>query len=198
MRIFSALAFARTARVSSSASRRSSGQPRIAEGRSVALSCRALTATAPRVRTRPVAGRGQPSVACLPGAHRLEHPLVRPAPLDRTRVTRLAVRVGVALPIPRLRVGAAAAAHPLVAGLDRSRLLPRRVVEVRLDRGPRAAEPAGDLGDGQPFGLAVVVRERNRAAPLNDSIGHLRGGVRPHALDRTVAAWCSRLGAVPV
>jgi hypothetical protein len=66
------------------------------------------------------------AVTGMPFAHRLQHALARPASLDRARVARLAVRVGVPLPIPRLPIGTAAAAHALVAGFDRPGLLAGR------------------------------------------------------------------------
>jgi hypothetical protein len=55
----------------------------------------------------------------------------------------LAIGIGVALAVARLRVGAAAAAHAYVTRLDRPRLLPRGVVQVRLDR--RRCTPQGDV-----------------------------------------------------
>jgi hypothetical protein len=73
------------------------------------------------VRAGPVPRGREPAVATAPVEHRLDHPLLRPAALDRAGVAALAIRVGVALAVGRLRVGAAAAAHPEVAGLDRSR-----------------------------------------------------------------------------
>ena len=92
----------------------------------------------------------------------------------------LAVRVGIALAVPRLGVGAAAAAHPHVARLDRSSLLPRRVVEVGLDRRRRATEPIGDLRDRQPLGLAEC--RANATA-------------RRRSTTRSAAAW--PFGAIP-
>jgi hypothetical protein len=80
----------------------------------------------------------------------------------------LAVRVGVALAVARLRVGAAAAAHPLVARLDRPRLLPGGVVEVRLDRRRRATETVGDLPDRETLELAVMTRQGDRPATLEN------------------------------
>jgi len=57
---------------------------------------------------RPVIRRRQPAVPLEPLPHRLQHQSPSPAPLDRARVARLAVRVGVALAVARLRVGPAA------------------------------------------------------------------------------------------
>ena len=80
----------------------------------------------------------------------------------------LAVRVGIALAVARLRVRTAAAAHPLVARLDRPGLLAGRVVEVRLDRRLRAAETVGDLRNRKTLGVAEMTREGDRTAPLDD------------------------------
>jgi hypothetical protein len=101
-----------------------------AGGRPVACaeSLERLAATATRVRARPVVRRRQPTVAGAPTQHGVEHALPSPPTLDRTRVARLAIGVGVALPVPRLRVRAAPTAHALVAGLDRPRLLASRVL----------------------------------------------------------------------
>ena len=92
----------------------------------------------------------------------------------------LAVRVRVALAVARLGVGAAAAAHADVARLDRPRLLPGRVVEVRLDRRRRAAEPLGDLRDREALDLAVVARQRDRAAALNHPVMSRRIDIGSH------------------
>ena len=97
----------------------------LADGQSPSVS--RSSASPPRrssVRTRPVIRGGQPTIAGPPRAHRVEHELARPAPLDRAGVTGLAVRVSVALAVARLCVRAAAAADPDVARLDRPRLLP--------------------------------------------------------------------------
>jgi hypothetical protein len=103
----------------------------LAAGQSPDLSRSSATPPRPtRVRPRPVVGRRQPALAGAPVAHRVEHPLGRPAGLDRTGAARLAVRVRVALAVPRLRVRAAAAAHALVAGLDRPCLLAGRVLSA--------------------------------------------------------------------
>jgi hypothetical protein len=80
----------------------------------------------------------------------------------------LAVRVGVALAVARLRVGTAAAAHADVAALDRPRLLAGRVVEVRLDRRRRAAEAVGDLRDREALELAKMTRQGDRPATLEN------------------------------
>jgi hypothetical protein len=101
-----------------------------------------------------------------------------------------------ASPLP-LRVGAAAAAHALVAGLDRLRLLPGRVVEIRLDGRRRSPQAAGDLSDRQALGLTVGPRERDSTATLNHSIRDCRTGTRRHPRDTTVAGWRSRRGATP-
>jgi hypothetical protein len=85
---------------------------------------------APGVRARPVVGGRQPTIESPPREHRLDGSVARPPPLDRTRVTRLAVRVGVALAVARLRVRATAAAHALVAGFDRPGLLASRVLSA--------------------------------------------------------------------
>src|ERR1035437_7871231 len=156
-----------------------------------------LSPPSARVRARPVVGRWQPAVPRAPRAHGVQHPVVRPAALDRAGVARLAVRVRVALSVPRLRVRATAAAHANVAGLDRPSLLTGRVVEVRLDRGGRAAKALGDLCDRQALGLPIVASERNSAATLNDSIRHRHMSVRRHPRDGTVAGWRSRRGAAP-
>ena len=80
------------------------------------------------VGSRPVVGRRPPAVALAPLQHRRDHQLPRPLPPDRAGMTALAVGVGVALAVARLGVSAAAAAYALVAGLDRPRLLPGRVL----------------------------------------------------------------------
>jgi hypothetical protein len=46
------------------------------------------------------------------------------------------------------------------------------VVEVRLDRRRRATKPIGDLHDRQTVKLAVVLRQCDRAASLDDPIEH--------------------------
>ena len=84
-----------------------------------------LERLAPRrcaVRARPVVRRRQPAVAGEPLAHRVEHPLGGLMARDRPRMTGAAARVGIALTVARPSVGAAAAAHPHVAGFDCPRL----------------------------------------------------------------------------
>ena len=144
-------------------SRRSGGPVAFAE------SLERLSPTSARVSARPVIGRRQPAVTGLPGAHRVEHPLARPA-RARSRPGWHALQYAYASPLPfaRLRVGAAAAAHALVAGLDRPRLLPGRVVEVRLDRRRRAAQAVGDLPDREALELAVMPRQGDRPATLEN------------------------------
>jgi hypothetical protein len=132
-----------------------------------------LASTAPRVRPRPVIRRRQPSVELAPGAHRIEHPLASPATLDRAGVAGLAVRVSIALAVA-LCVRTAAAAHPLVAALDRPRLLAGGVVEVRLDRCRRATEPVGDLPDREALELAVMPCQGDRPSTLENPT-HSRG-----------------------
>ena len=105
---------------------------------------RAHLPTPSRVRARPVVGRRQLSERA-PYEHRIDHAPRGPAALDRARVARLAIRVGVALAVARLRVGAAAAAHALVAGLDRACLIASRIVEIRLDGCLCASQPTSDL-----------------------------------------------------
>ena len=138
-----------------------------------------LSPASARVRARPVVRGRQAAVALAPVAHRDEHPLLRPAPLDRARVAGLAVRVGVALAVARLRVRAAAAAHADVAGLDRPRLLAGRVVEVRLDRRRRATETVGDLPDREALDLAVMPRQGDRPATLENPTRFPRLTPRP-------------------
>lgn len=50
----------------------------------------------------------------------------------------------------------------------------RRVIQVRLDSGLGASEPAGDLGDREGLLVAVVTRERRSLTPLKHTInpGH--------------------------
>jgi hypothetical protein len=131
-----------------------------------ALKC--LTPATAGVGDRRVVRRRQLTVLNAPRAHRIEHPLARPPTLDRTGVARLAIGVSVPLPVPRLGVGAAAAAHPLVVRLDRPCLLAGRVVEVRLDRRRRATETVGDLPDREALELAVMTRQGDRPATLEN------------------------------
>jgi hypothetical protein len=133
-------------------------------------SLKRLPPTPACLRDRPVIGRRPPTVPRAPFEHRAENPLTPPTPLDRAGVARLSVGVGLALAVPRLRVGAAAAAHPDVAGLDRPRLLAGRIVEVRLDGRRRAAQPVGDLLDRQALELPVMelTRPRRGGAPQPD------------------------------
>jgi hypothetical protein len=153
-----------------------------------------FAATPASVGCGPVVGRWQPAVQRSPRTHRGEHLVARPAPLDRAGMAGLAVRVGVPLAVARLRVGAAAAAHSPVARLDRSGLPPGRVIEVRLDRRWRSAEPPSDLRNRQSLGVPIMPSERNRAATLNHSICHRRLASRRHPRQVTRAAWCSRPG----
>src|SRR2546421_9965351 len=53
----------------------------------------------------------------------------------------------------------------------------RRVVEVSLDRGRRATQARGDLGDRQSLGLAEVARQCDGAAALHNTVVSLRGNV---------------------
>ena len=135
-----------------------------------------LSPPPPSVSARPVIGRRQAPVAVPPITHCLEHALAGPAALGRARVAALAIRVRVPLAVARLRVGAAAAAHPDVARLDRPGLLPGRVIEVRLDRRRRATQAAGDLRDRQTLDLAEVARQDHRttalAHPVVGDLGH--------------------------
>ena len=147
-----------------------------------------LAATPARVRTQPVVRRRQPPVTGAPLTHRVEHPLGGPAALDRTRVAGLAVRVGVALAVARLRVRATAAARSDVAGLDRPRLRAGRVVEVRLDRRRRATEPVGDLPDREALELAVMPRQGDRPPTLDNPTVPALGAlpVTPVTLPRSI------------
>ena len=125
----------------------------------------------------------------LPRDHRVCYTRARPAPLDRPWVARLAVPVGVALAVARLGVGAATAAHALVAGLHRPRLLPGRALEVRLDRRRRAAEPIGDLLDRQALELPVMACQSHRATALCNPIGSRVWRVANQASDATSVDW---------
>ena len=118
-----------------------------------------LPSPAARMRARPVVRRWQPAIALPPLEHRRDHQLPRPPPLDRAGMAALAVRVRVALAVARLGVRAAAPAHPLVAGLDRPRLLAGRVLEVRLHRRRGATQAIGDLR------RSTGPRPRGNAAP---------------------------------
>lgn len=120
----------------------------------------------------PVVRRRQLAVSSLPGAYGVYYTRARPAPLDRARVAGLAVRIRVPLSVARLGVRAAAPAHPDVAGLDRSRLLAGRIVEVRLDRRRGAAEAGGDLLDRQALELPVMTCQGHRAAALRNPIDY--------------------------
>ena len=64
-------------------------------------------------------------------------------------MARLAVGVGVALAVARLRVGAAAAAHADVAGLDRPRLLAGRIPSVQKALASIPAERSQHAGEAQ-------------------------------------------------
>ena len=114
------------------------------------------------------------SVAGAPYEHRIEHAPRGPAALDRARVARLAIRVGVALAVARLRVGAAAAAHALVAGLDRACLIAGRIVEIRLDgclcasqptSAPRSTDPPGHDSGGRVAPPGAVPRPGRASEP---------------------------------
>jgi hypothetical protein len=98
----------------------------------------------------------------------------------------LAVRVRVALAVARLRVGAAPAAHPLVARLDRPCLRTSGIVEVRLDRRQRAAEAVGDLRDREALWLAKVPCQRDRATP-----SRTRSYAPEDPLDAMPSRYCS-------
>ena len=110
--------------------------------------------------------------------------------LHRAGVAGLAVRVRVAFAVARLGVGAAAATHPDVAGLDRPRLLARRVVEVRLDGRRRAPEPVRDPSDREALGLAVMARQSDRPTtlenPIRDGGCHLARHARSRYLGNLV------------
>ena len=88
------------------------------------------------------------------------------------RMAGLAVRVGVPLPVARLRVGAAAAAHPDVARVHGPRLLAGRVVKIRLDRRRRTAQAIGDLRDREALGLSIMASQRDSTTTLLDPIWH--------------------------
>src|SRR5204863_1589370 len=109
----------------------------------------------------------QPTVAVAPVPHRLEHALAGPAWLNGAGVAPLAVRVGVALAVARLRIGAAATAHADVARLYRPSLLAGRVVEVGLDRRRRAAKAVSDLLDRETLRFTEMVRQCDGAASLD-------------------------------
>jgi hypothetical protein len=75
-------------------------------------------ATAPRVvRDHFIRCRQLPELI-MPREHRVAHTLARPPSSDRARVATLAVLVGVALAVTRLRRVPAAATDPPVARLD--------------------------------------------------------------------------------
>jgi hypothetical protein len=144
---------------------------------------------------------GQPAVAGPPGrfvgrspASRLggRSPIARrPAlPLVDGRPCR---RVGVALAVARPGVAAAAPAHPHVPRLDRASVLPRRVVEVRLDRRGRAAKTPSDLGDRHALRLAEVPRQRHRPAALDDTVIRRRRSTGGH-----VSRYCERRCSSPL
>ncbi|MGO9753943.1 MAG: hypothetical protein ACLP22_21170, partial [Solirubrobacteraceae bacterium] len=117
----------------------------------------------PTRRRTPMRGTGATALLGLPRAHRYEHPVTRPPRIDGAGVAGLAVRVDVALAVSGLRASAAAAAHALVAGLNRPRLLAGRIVEVRLDRRRRSPETVGDLCDREALDLAVVANLEPRS-----------------------------------
>jgi hypothetical protein len=93
----------------------------------------------------------------------------------------LAIGVRVALAVARLGVGAASPAYPDVARLDNLRFLARGVVQIRLNRGLRAAQATGDLRDWQTLVIAIVARERNCPTTLLKTINarHPRVRYRP-------------------
>ena len=127
---------------------------------------------------------GRRPATSAPRPHRGDYPLASPAPLDRAGMAGLAIRVGVPLPVARLRVSATAAADADVARLDRPRLLAGRVIEVGLDRRLRASQPVGDLRDCQALLLAIVPSKGRGAPTLTNSVAHL---TPPRAAGSTVA-----------
>jgi hypothetical protein len=62
------------------------------------------------------------------------------------------------------------AAHADVAGLHRPGLLAGRVVQVRLDGGFCATQPAGDLRDREVLLVAVVASNRCSPPPLTHTV----------------------------
>jgi len=82
----------------------------------------------------------------------------------------LAERVSIALAAARSGWGAASSTHSLIAALHGSGLRAGGVVEIRLDRGLRAAQATGDLRDGQTLLIAVVPREGSCPTTLLNTI----------------------------
>jgi hypothetical protein len=103
----------------------------------------------------------------------LRHPQTIRGPGSALKSSR-AIRDRGSLGLPSPGCWTATAAHPLVASLDRLRLLAGRVVQVRLDGGLGASQPPGDLPDRETLRIAVVARKRRGAAPFMRTItpGH--------------------------
>jgi len=59
----------------------------------------------------------------------------------------------------------------------------RGVVEIRLDRGPRAPQAFGDLRDRQPLGLTEVTRQRDSPAPLEHAVIRAGRSADRHSLE---------------
>ena len=143
---------------------------------------------APGVRARPIVRARQPPIPRLPGAHRGQHALPRPARLDRAGMAALAVRVGVAFAVARAGRRAAGAARALIARLDRAGLLAGGVVEIAPHGRRRAPQPLCDLRDREPLALAQVPGDRHRPAALLDALlqaGHPRTVADLHDTCRT-------------
>ena len=105
-----------------------------------------------------------------PGWQALQYGYASPLPLFCSRLGYVAGSWTWPVAVAGLRVGAAAAAHPLVASLDRPRLLPGRIVEVRLHGRGRAAETVGDIPDRQALELAVVACKRHGASAFGNAV----------------------------
>ena len=127
-------------------------------------------------------------------AHRCQHVLAGRAHPDRAGMAGLEVRVGVLLPVA-LHVSPAAAANAHVASLDGSGLLPRRVVEVRLDRRGRATETVRDLLDREPLERDAEPSRRSAGGrgPMA-SQPRCTAGPLPPALN---SRWSRRSGRFP-
>ena len=124
------------------------------------------------MRARPVVRRRGAGRTDRAAGHRLQHPLPessasgsrrdgRPCSTRRRHPCRRAAEC------TRRSRGT----RRQLASLHRAGLLARWVVEIRFDRRRRAAQAIGDLPDGEPLELAVVPRQRDGSATLDNPIG---------------------------
>ncbi len=153
------------------------------------------------VRARPLVGRRRSAVARSPSAHRFANPFPRPFRRNRAGMAAFAIRVGVALAVPRRGGRPAAATHSPVARLDRACLIAGWIVEIRLNGCFFASQPTSDLRDRQTLLVPVVAGELRRAAPFRDPVEHQNpkptGGAGQPAERRTTSVREGRLLVMP-